>query len=148
MKRAKIIFSIILLVCMVMAFTGCDLNYGNPDQLGIEDMSVGMRILTGLQVALIGIGMVFVVLVVLILLVKLMQLIFSINFKKLFAKKNKKVDEPKQEEKTEPTKDADIQADEEVVAVIMASLIAYYEASGVEYKSNLPFKVRSIKQIK
>lgn len=148
MKRAKIIFSIILLVCMVMAFTGCDLNYGNPDRLGIEDMSVGMRILTGLQVALIGIGMVFVVLVVLILLVKLMQLIFSINFKKLCAKKNKKVDEPKQEENAEPTQDADIQADEEVVAVIMASLIAYYEASGVEYKSNLPFKVRSIKQIK
>ncbi len=148
MKKAKIIISIILLVCMVMAFTGCDLNYGNPDKLEIGKAGVGTRILIGLQVALIGIGMVFVVLLMLILLVKLMQLLFQIDFKKLFAKKQKK-EEPKQvESQPQPAQDADIQAEEEVVAVIMASLIAYYEASGVEYKSNLPFKVRSIKQIK
>ena len=132
---------------MVMAFAGCDLNYGNPDKLEIGKAGVGTRILIGLQVALIGLVTVFVVLLVLILLVKLMQVLFKIDFKKLFAKKQK--EEPKQvEAQPQPAQDADIQAEEEVVAVIMASLIAYYEASGVEYKSNLPFKVRSIKQIK
>ena len=116
---------------MVMAFAGCDLNYGNPDKLEIGKAGVGPRILIGLQVALIGLVTVFVVLLVLILLVKLMQVLFKIDFKKLFAKKQK--EEPKQvEAQPQPAQDADIQAEEEVVAVIMASLIAYYEASGVE----------------
>jgi len=37
--------------------------------------------------------------------------------------------------------------DEEIVAVIMAALNAYYETQEVTYKSNLKFRVRSIKEI-
>ncbi|MGN0771803.1 MAG: OadG family protein [Christensenellales bacterium] len=144
MKKAKIIFSIILLVCLVAAFVGCTLEYGNPDSLGIGDMSVGKRITTGLLVSLLGIGMVFVVLIVLILFIKLLQVLMQ-----LF--KNMKKPQTKPQEVAPPVVAApkdDSQADEEVVAAITAALVAYYEASGVVVTSDLPFKVRSIRQIK
>ena len=65
-------------------FVGCTLEYGNPDSLGIGDMSVGIRITTGLLVSVLGIGMVFVVLIVLILFIKLMEVLLNLfkNMKK------------------------------------------------------------------
>lgn len=145
MKRAKIIFSIILLVCLMSLFVGCTLEYGNPDSLGIGDMSVGRRITTGLLVSVLGIGMVFVVLIVLILFIKLMEVLLNL-FKNM--KKPQKPVEVKPQPVVTATAVEDNQAEEEVVAAITAALVAYYESNGVVITSSLPFKVRSIKQIK
>ena len=84
-------------------------------------------------------------LILLILVVTLMRLIFE-GAGKLKEKKAAKSVEaaPKQEVAIAETASEE---DEEVVAVIMAALNAYYETQNVTYKSNLKFRVRSIKEI-
>ena len=146
MKKAKIIICVILLLCMSTLFVACE--YGDPDKLGIGDMSFGQRLLIGLQVAFLGIAMVFLVLIILILFINLLRIILNIDYKKLFTKKKNKEVEATAVTEAKPANN-DNETDEEVVAVIMASLMAYYQAEGaVEYKSDLPFRVRSIKEIK
>ncbi|MDE6276048.1 MAG: OadG family protein [Clostridia bacterium] len=125
-------------------------NYGTPDKLGIGSSNFGQRLLIGLQVALLGLGTVFVMLFLLILMVTLLRMIFEgvgklkvkQAEKKLEAAKNQKV--AIIEEKVAIEEDEE---DEEVVAVIMAALNAYYETQNATYKSNLKFRVRSIKEI-
>ena len=152
MSKKKIIK--IVIICLVFAALLAGLitmmvlpqDYGNPDSLEIGKSNFGQRLLIGLQVALLGLGTVFVMLILLILMVTLMRLIFE-GVAKLKEKKTaKKVEElsaqPIVEEKV-----AIEEEDEEVVAVIMAALNAYYETQDVTYKSNLKFRVRSIKEI-
>lgn len=151
MSKNKIIK--IVIICAVFAALLAGLitmmalpqDYGNPDKLDIGNSNFGQRLLIGLQVALLGLGTVFVVLFLLILMVTLMRLIFK-GVGKLKAKQVAKKSEvinitPVVEEKIA------IEEDEEVVAVITAAVSAYYETQNVTYKSNLKFRVRSIKEI-
>ena len=117
----------------------------NRDALKIGESNFGGRILTGLQVAVLGIGTVFVMLILLILVVTLMRLIFE-GAGKLKEKQAAKKAELTQKQEVAIAENASGE-DEEVVAVIMAALNAYYETQNVTYKSNLKFRVRSIKEI-
>ncbi|MEG2561088.1 MAG: OadG family protein [Clostridia bacterium] len=145
-KKAKlIILFALVLVCMLSVFTGCEMTYGNPDGLGIANMDIGQRILLGLQVALLGIGMVFVVLFALILIINLMKLLM-VYINKLESKKQTNVEV--QEEIQPIISQNNNNEEEETVAAIMAALTAFYDAQNIEYKSNLSFRVRSIKEIK
>ena len=119
------------------------------DKLGIgsPDSNFGTRLWIGVQVAILGLGTVFLMLVLLILMVTVMKFVF-IGVGKLKEKRSAS--------KSQAIESAPISAiegpasddDEEVVAVIMAALNAYYESQEMTYKSNLKFKVRSIKEIK
>ena len=151
MSKKKIIKKTIICVVFAALIAGLitmmvlPQEYGEPDSLDIANSNFGQRLLIGLQVALLGIGTVFVMLILLILVVTLMRLIFE-GVGKLQEKKTaKKAEElPKQAVAVAETASEE---DEEVVAVIMAALNAYYETQETTYKSNLKFRVRSIKEI-
>lgn len=151
MSKKKIIKTTIICVVFAALIAGLitmmvlPQEYGEPDSLDIANSNFGQRLLIGLQVALLGIGTVFVMLILLILVVTLMRLIFE-GVGKLQEKKTaKKAEElPKQAVAVAETASEE---DEEVVAVIMAALNAYYETQETTYKSNLKFRVRSIKEI-
>ena len=132
------------LITMMATIKSSDYDLDH-DSLNVGNSNFGGRLIIGLQVAVLGIGTVFVMLILLILVVTLMRLIFE-GVGKLKEKKSaKNADvEVKQEIAVEETASEE---DEEVVAVIMAALNAYYETQNVEYKSNLKFRVRSIKEI-
>lgn len=147
MKKRKALLIILTLMIIVMAvmFTACD--YGQPDKLNIGKISGGERVLIGLQVALIGLVMVFVVLFMLIGFIKIIRYLcmYLEGDKKIsFKKKNKNA------LSQEGLAGADMAAseDDEIAVAITAALIAYYENQNVGCVSELPFKVRSIKQIK
>ncbi|MDE6606042.1 MAG: OadG family protein [Clostridia bacterium] len=153
MSKKKIIKTVI--ICLVFAALIAGLitmmvlpqDYGNPDSLGIGKSNFGQRLLIGLQVALLGIGTVFVMLILLILVVTLMRLIFQGAGKLKESQAAKKAQSAQKQEAIIEEKVAIDDEDEEVVAVIMAALNAYYETQEVTYKSNLKFRVRSIKEI-
>ncbi|MDE5911535.1 MAG: hypothetical protein K2H24_04295, partial [Clostridia bacterium] len=71
MSKKKIIKTVI--ICLVFAALIAGLitmmvlpqDYGNPDSLGIGKSNFGQRLLIGLQVAVLGIGTVFVMLILL-----------------------------------------------------------------------------------
>ena len=107
----------------------------------------GERIWIGLQVAFMGLGTVFVMLFILILMVTLMRLLFS-GAAKLSQKRAEKKAALEQTKvlAIEHTPVVD-QSDDEVVAAITAALMAYYDEQNLVYKSNLKFRVRSIKEI-
>ena len=71
MKKRLALLSVITLLAIVMltVFTACAVE-GTPDLLGIGDMNVGERIVTGLLVFVLGLGMVFIVLWLLIVIIK------------------------------------------------------------------------------
>ncbi|MDE7191488.1 MAG: OadG family protein [Clostridia bacterium] len=155
MSKKKIIKTVIICVVFAALIAGLiammilPQEYGKDDSLGIGKSSFGQRMLIGLQVAVLGIGTVFVMLILLILVVTLMRLIFQGAGKLKESQTAKKAQSLQKqdaiiEEKVAIEEDED---DEEVVAVIMAALNAYYESQEVTYKSNLKFRVRSIKEI-
>lgn len=141
-----VVFAALLagLIAMMATIKSSDYDIEH-DALKVGTSNFGGRLLIGLQVALLGIGTVFVMLILLILVVTLMRLIFE-GAGKLKEKKAAKSVEaaPKQEVAVQEIASEE---DEEVVAVIMAALNAYYETQNVTYKSNLKFRVRSIKEI-
>ena len=152
MSKNKIIK--IVIICLVFAALLAGLitmmvlpqDYGKPDKLDIGSSNFGQRLLIGLQVALLGLGTVFVMLILLIFMVTLMRLIFEGVGNMKAKQAEKKAQAPAQEVAAVEEKIAS-EEDEEVVAVIMAALNAYYEEQNVAYKSNLKFRVRSIKEI-
>lgn len=120
---------------------------GSPDALGIGDMNFGQRLVTGLLVFVMGLGMVFVVLILLIVIIKVVAYLEHLP-EKLAAKKAKS--EPVKEEVKEipaPVQAIEYSDEDEVVAAITAAIAAYYGAQAVEM-SDLPFRVRSIREIK
>jgi sodium pump decarboxylase gamma subunit len=144
MKKFKYLAIILsLIVLMVCMFGACELNYGTPDKLGIAEASVGERITIGLLVTAMGLIIVFLVLFLLIFFVH--------GLKWLFVGIDKLNGLLKSKKKVVPIEDkvpqiATSNEDEEIVAAITAALVAYY--SNTNYKSNVKFKVRSIKEIK
>lgn len=145
----------IVIICLVFAALLAGLitlmvlpqDYGTPDKLGIGNSGFGARLWIGVQVAILGLGTVFLMLFLLILMVNILKYIF-IGVSKL---KEKRAQSKSQEIESAPISAIEGPSsddDEEVVAVIMAALNAYYESQEPIYKSNLKFKVRSIKEIK
>ncbi len=146
MKKFKYLAIILsLIVLMVCMFGACELNYGTPDKLGIAEASVGERITIGLLVTAMGLVIVFIVLYLLILFVHGLRWMFVGLDKLNGILKSKKKKVVPIEDKEVP-QIATSSEDEEVVAAITAALVAYY--SNTNYKSNVKFKVRSIKEIK
>jgi len=150
MKRvAKVVLIIAFLAMLVMSFMACSFEYGTPDKLEMGSASVGERISIGLQVAAMGIGVVFLVLALLIGFIVL----FKYGFKGMDVLKAKFKKQPKVVD-AKPAAQPQIQGldnvDDEIAAVITAAIMAYYDNTNVrpEYKSNLTFKVRKIKEIK
>lgn len=149
-KKIKLLAIISLMVICVAMLGACELEYGQPDSLGIGSMSFGDKLWIGIQVAFLGVATVFVVLAVLIGFVVLLKYIFvwkdQITAKIKAAKKAKVVEDKPLEAATIVVASDD---EEEVIAAITAALQAYYDAQQeVVYKSNVTFKVRSIKEIK
>lgn len=147
MKKRLALLSVILVLVILMSslLIACDPE-GSPDALGIKGMGVGERIVTGLLVFVMGLGMVFVVLYVLILIIKAIAALQSLPAK-IAAKKTKNapVAEPAKEIPAPVVAASD--DEDEVVAAITAAIAAYYGAQAVE-TSDLPFRVRSIREIK
>ena len=149
MRRALKVLSIVfILVLLMTSFMACSFEYGQPDSLDMGNSTVGERILVGLQVAAMGIGVVFLVLALLIGMIVL----FKYGFKGMdvlkakFAKKKKVEALPQVESK--PQIEGLDSEDEEIAAVISAALMAYYEQNKQVYTSNLKFRVRNINEIK
>ena len=146
MKKRLALLSVITLLAIVMltVFTACAVE-GTPDLLGIGDMNVGERIVTGLLVFVLGLGMVFIVLWLLIVIIKAVAYLQLLPAK-IASKKANEV--PVVEEVKEIPAPVLTSSDEdEVVAAITAAIAAYYGAQAVEM-SDLPFRVRSIREIK
>ena len=143
----------IVIICLVFAALLAGLitlmvlpqDYGTPDKLEIAKNNFGMRLWIGAQVAMMGLGTVFLMLILLIFMVTIMKYIF-IGAAKI--KEKKAASAAPIVEEVRAIEGAVGEDDEEVVAVIMAALNAYYESQEPIYKSNLKFKVRSIKEIK
>lgn len=147
MKISKILLIILILVVLSMSLMACSFEYGTPDKLDMANATVGERIVIGLEVALLGIGVVFVVLALLIAFIILFKYGFmGLDVLKAKLKKQQKVEDKKQE----PTISGLENEDDEIAAVITAALMAYYDNTNVktEYKSNLKFRVRKITEIK
>ena len=139
-----VVFAALLAGLITMMVLPQDFSGKDKDALEIGTSNFGERLLIGLQVALLGIGTVFIMLIMLILVVTLMRLIFEGVAKLKEKQAAKKIDAQKQETTTVAIAGEE---DEEVVAVIMAAINTYYETQNVTYKSNLKFRVRSIKEI-
>ena len=149
MKRvAKVVLIIAILAMLVMSFMACTFEYGTPDKLEMGSSSVGERILIGLQVAAMGIGVVFLVLALLIGFIVL----FKYGFKGMDVLKAKMKKQPKvvDAKPAQPQIEGLDNLDDEIAAAITAAIMAYYDNTNVrpQYKSNLAFKVRKIKEIK
>ena len=147
MKKVRnLIIAVSLIILSICMFGACELTYCEPDSLHIGEASFGEKLSIGLQVSLLGVGTVFLVLALLILFVNVLKYIFQFVGKPKASKKTKKVeDEPVIVDA--PVDEAS--EDDEIVAVITAALMAYYDAqAATTYKSNVKFKVRSIKEIK
>ena len=152
-KRVALILLTLLVAIFMMTFAAACEVTGDPDALGIADMNFGDRLVTGLLVFVPGLAMVFIVLFVLIGCIKLVELLIALPEK--LAKKNaveavkeeKREEEQRFAEETEALRAA--QEEEEIVVAITAAITAYYcgAAAPVEM-SELPFRVRSIKEIK
>ena len=151
MKRVVKVLSIIfVLVVLMMSFMACSFEYGTPDKLDMGSASVGERILIGLQVAAMGIGVVFVVLFILIGFIVLFKYGFQYadKLKNIIPKKAKKAEKVEQVIEDKPQIIGLENEDEEVAAAISAAIMAYYEQNKQVYTSNLKFRVRNINEIK
>ena len=148
MKRTlKVISLVFILVVLMMSFMACTLEYGTPDKLDIGGASFGERILIGLQVAAMGIGVVFVVLALLIGMIILFKYAFKLA-DLIKAKLPKKAAQAPAQVESKPQIEGLENEDEEIAAVISAAIMAYYEENKQVYTSNLKFRVRSINEIK
>lgn len=150
----------------------------DPDDMGIADMNGGERLVTGLLVAAMGLIVVFVVLIVLIFLIKVFKVLIDAaekasekraeenkgKEKKTFAERMQERKAAKAAEKQalleaararlnktgqagqeSPVSD---DGEEEEIAAVMAAIYAFYDSMPAQERSNLKFRVRSIKQIK
>ena len=148
-KLTKVLLIVLVLSLCAMSFMACSLEYGTPDKLDMANSSVGQRIVIGLEVAAMGVGVVFLVLALLIGFIVLFKYSFKgMDTLKAKFKKQPKVEAPKA---AAPAKIEGLDnVDDEIAAVISAAIMAYYDNTNVrpEYKSNLTFKVRKIKEIK
>ena len=174
-KKLFLTFALIALIACaaVMLFAGCEMisDPAEPDDMGIADMNGGDRLLTGLQVAAIGLLVVFVVLIVLIILIKGLKMLLekleqaSVGRGKdraarkaeakarKAAEKQAKIDAASARVEAAQKKDAPAPVasetdEEEEIAAVMAAIYAYYDAMPAYERSNLKFRVRSIKEIK
>ncbi len=148
MKKRLALLSVIIVLAIVMTtmLSACAVE-GSPDMLGIGSMNFGQRLVTGLLVFVMGLGMVFVVLFLLIIIIKVVDYLQQLPAI-MAAKKAKEV--PVVEEVKEipaPVQVAESSDEEEVVAAITAAIAVYYGCAAVEM-SDLPFRVRSIREIK
>lgn len=148
MKKRLALITVITVLAIVMAtmLSACAVE-GSPDLLGIGSMNFGQRLVTGLLVFVMGLGMVFVVLILLIVIIKAVAYLQHLPAK-IAAKKAQEV--PVVEEVKEipaPVQAIEYSDEDEVVAAITAAIAAYYGAQAVEM-SDLPFRVRSIREIK
>ena len=150
MKVSKILLIVVIIAICLMSFMACSFEYGTPDKLDMANATVGERIVIGLEVALLGIGVVFLVLALLIGFIVL----FKYGFKGVDVLKAKLKKQPKQpnvdDKKITPSIEGLENTDDEIAAVITAALMAYYDNTNVktQYKSNLKFRVRKITEIK
>lgn len=141
----------VVIICLVFAallaglvyLMVSDQNYGSPDKLKIGENSFGQRLWIGLQVAFLGLATVFLMLVLLIAAVNIIRLAL-IGVDKI-GKKDKVTPALAKAIENQPT--AFESEDDETVVAITAAITAYYDAHIEEYKSNLKFRVRSIKEI-
>ena len=150
----------------------------DPDDMGIADMNGGERLVTGLLVAAMGLIVVFVVLIVLIFLIKVFKVLIDAaekasekraeenkgKEKKTFAERMQERKVAKAAEKQalleaararltktgQAGQEAPVSDDgeEEEIAAVMAAIYAFYDSMPAQERSNLKFRVRSIKQIK
>lgn len=123
-----------------------DQDYGSPDSLNIGGQGFGQRLWIGLQVAFLGLATVFLMLFLLILAVNIIRLILM-GFAQLSENRKKKPATQTSVATQNVVSSADVSEDDEIVAAITAAITAYYDSVEVEYKSNLKFRVRSIKEI-
>ncbi len=134
MSKKKIIKTVIICLVLVALIAGLitmmvlPQDYGKPDSLDIGNSNFGQRLLIGLQVALLGIGTVFVMLILLIFVVTLMRLIFQGAGKLKEVQAAKKTQSLQKQETIIEEKVAIEEEDEEIVAVIMAAF--YREKTG------------------
>lgn len=174
-KKLFLTFALITLIACaaVMLFAGCEMisDPAEPDDMGIADMNGGDRLLTGLQVAAIGLLVVFVVLIVLIILIKCLKMLLEKLEQasagrgkdraarkaeakaRRAAEKQAKIDAARARVEAAQKKDAPAPVasetdEEEEIAAVMAAIYAYYDAMPAYERSNLKFRVRSIKEIK
>ncbi|MDE6188720.1 MAG: OadG family protein [Clostridia bacterium] len=120
-----------------------DQTYGKPDSLDIGGQNFGARLLIGLQVAFLGLATVFLMLVVLIIAINVIRLILM-GVAKLGEKRSAKTSTAVSEVTNAVE---EVGEDDEIVAAITAAIMAYYESDKEDCKSNLKFRVRSIKEI-
>lgn len=154
-KLVKIITLVLLIVSLSLMLTACSDVYpmDKDGKFDLSAMTFGQKMAFGGEVALLGIAFVFIVLLLLIFLVNMLKYVMKgiETLSKVRAdKKAANIDNVTIQDNTTSVINNQEEQDEEIVAAITAALYAYYEAqaSEVEYKSNLKFKVRSIKEIK
>ncbi len=152
-KRVALILLTLLSVIFVLAFaTACDVEDPNPDKLGIAGMGTGERLWTGIQVFILGLAMVFIVLFLLIGCIKLVEYLIALPEKVAKKKAVEHIETEKREAEqaavAAPEQQRAEEEEDEVVAVITAALMAYYCGGQPVEMSDLPFRVRSIKEIK
>ena len=153
-KRVALILLTLLSVIFVLAFaTACDVEDPNPDKLGIAGMGTDERLWTGIQVFILGLAMVFIVLFLLIGCIKLVEYLIALPEKVAKKKAVEHIETEKREAEQAAVaaaeqQRADEEEEDEVVAVITAALMAYYCGGQPVEMSDLPFRVRSIKEIK
>ncbi|MDE7215412.1 MAG: OadG family protein [Clostridia bacterium] len=151
-SKKKLIKTIIICAIFAALLAGLvylmvsDQDYGSPDSLKIGKQNFGQRLWIGLQVAFLGLATVFVMLLLLIIAVNIIRFILM-GFAQLGEKRKKKATEKPLIATQTVINSVELSEDDEIVAAIMAALTAYYDAQEVEYKSNLKFRVRSIKEI-
>lgn len=152
-SKKKIIKIVIFCVIAVGLLAGLlylmisDQDYGSPDKLEIGKADFLGRMWIGIQVSILGMGTVFIMLILLILCVNILKYIMSASQNIAKKKEQKKLEMKKTQAIEAPVVSDNASEDEEVVAVITAALTAYYDAQKTVYKSNLKFRVRSIKEI-
>ncbi len=150
-SKKKLIKTIIICAVFAALLAGLiylmvsDQNYGKPDKLDIGSQNFGQRLWIGIQVAFLGLATVFLMLVLLIFAITLIRYMLQ-GFSSLAKKR---AEQKAAENIQAPTVavSEDICEDDEIVAAITAAIMAYYETEEVSYKSNLKFRVRSIKEI-
>lgn len=180
MNKKKLFITLALvavIACAALLFGACEMiGDADPDDMGIADMNGGERLLTGLQVAAIGLIVVFIVLIVLIFLIKVFKILIDVaekasekraeenkgKEKKTFAERMQERKAAKAAEKQalleaararlgmseQKQTIASDEAEEEEIAAVMAAIYAFYDSMPAQERSNLKFRVRSIKQIK
>lgn len=150
-SKKKLIKTIVICAVFAALLAGLiylmvsDQNYGKPDKLDIGSQNFGQRLWIGIQVAFLGLATVFLMLVLLIFAITLIRYMLQ-GFSSLAKKR---AEQKTAENIQAPTVavSEDICEDDEIVAAITAAIMAYYETEEVSYKSNLKFRVRSIKEI-